>query len=91
VATHRLNAGCRARRTTWPRFLASELACYVVVPDYDSSTRTSPKRHPVVPPWLMGLIRRTYFTGTDLTSPLASPAHFGRLAEFPPTLIMTAA
>jgi acetyl esterase len=55
------------------------------------SMRTSPKPHPVVPAQLMQLIRRTYFKGADLTSPLASPALSDRLAEFPPTLIMTAA
>lgn len=55
------------------------------------SMRTSPKPNPVVPAQMMDLVRRTYFKGADLTSPLASPARFDRLAEFPPTLIMTAA
>ncbi|GAA1003361.1 carboxylesterase [Acrocarpospora pleiomorpha] len=54
------------------------------------STRVSAKPNPVVPPQMMDLVRRTYFVGADLTSPLASPALYERLAEFPPTLIMTA-
>jgi acetyl esterase len=52
--------------------------------------RTSPKRRPVVGPRLMQLIRDTYFVAADLTDPLVSPARYTRLAEFPPTLIMTA-
>lgn len=38
----------------------------------------------------MKLMRNTYFVGADLTDPLVSPAHYSRLAEFPPTLVMTA-
>src|SRR6187200_238731 len=41
-------------------------------------------------PRLMQLIRDTYFVAADLTDPLVSPSHYTRLAEFPPTLIMTA-
>jgi acetyl esterase len=52
--------------------------------------RTSPKARPVVPRRLMRLVRETYFVGADLTDPLASPARHPRLAEFPPTLVMTA-
>jgi acetyl esterase len=54
------------------------------------SVRTSPKPNPVVSPSLMDLVRRTYFAGADLTGPLASPARHPRLAELPPTLILTA-
>jgi predicted ester cyclase/dienelactone hydrolase len=54
------------------------------------AARTSPKEKPVVGPGLMDLVRRTYFAGTDLTDPLASPALHPRLAELPPTLILTA-
>ena len=52
--------------------------------------RTSPKDRPVVSHRLMQLVRDTYFVATDLTDPLVSPAYYARLAEFPPTLIMTA-
>ncbi|MEV6983289.1 alpha/beta hydrolase [Sphaerisporangium sp. NPDC051017] len=56
----------------------------------DDSLRTSAKPNPVVPPAMMGLVRRTYFKGVDPSDPLASPARYARLAELPPTLIMTA-
>jgi acetyl esterase len=52
--------------------------------------RTSPKPRPVVPRQLMRLVRNTYFVGADLADPLVSPARYQRLAEFPPTLVMTA-
>ena len=52
--------------------------------------RTSSKARPVVPPALIKLVRDTYFAGTDLTDPLISTAYYPRLAEFPPTLVMTA-
>ncbi len=52
--------------------------------------RTSAKAKPVVPPALMQLVRDTYFAGTDLSDPLVSTAYYPRLAEFPPTLVMTA-
>jgi acetyl esterase len=54
------------------------------------AVRTSPKDSPVVSASLMDLVRRTYFAGADLTDPLASPARHPRLAELPPTLILTA-
>jgi predicted ester cyclase/dienelactone hydrolase len=53
------------------------------------AARTSPKDKPVVSADLMDLVRRTYFVGADLTDPLASPALHPRLAELPPTLILT--
>lgn len=52
--------------------------------------RTSAKKNPIVGNGLMTLIRKTYFVGADLTTPLASPALHPRLAELPPTLIETA-
>jgi acetyl esterase len=52
--------------------------------------RTSSKKRPAVTPPLMKLVRQTYFAGADVTSPLASPARHPRLAELPPTLILTA-
>jgi acetyl esterase len=59
----------------------------VSLPD---SARTSPKDSPVVSASLMDLVRRTYFAGANLTDPLVSPALHPRLAELPPTLILTA-
>ena len=61
-------------------------AADVSLPD---SRRTSPKRWPVVAPWMMRLARATYFTGADLADPLASPARHPRLVGLPPTLILT--
>jgi len=52
--------------------------------------RTSQKKRPVAGPGLMKLVRETYFADADVTSPLASPARHPRLAELPPTLILTA-
>ena len=54
------------------------------------SQRTSPKRHPVASPRLGRLVRATYAKDTDVTDPLCSPARHPRLAELPPTLILTA-
>jgi acetyl esterase len=71
-----------------PLAVSSEFGvCDLARPD---SGRTSPKKRPVVGPGLMQLIRDTYFVGADLKDPLASPFYYSRLAEFPPTLIMTA-
>jgi acetyl esterase len=53
------------------------------------SARTSPKEEPVVAPGLMDLVGKTYFAGVDVTDPLASPSRHPRLAELPPTLILT--
>ena len=39
---------------------------------------------------LIRLVRNTYFIGTDPTDPLVSPRFAPRLAEFPPTLVLTA-
>jgi acetyl esterase len=55
------------------------------------ASRTSPKKKPVVGPGLMDLVRRTYFVNAEVTDPLASPKYYERLAQFPPTLILTAA
>jgi acetyl esterase len=54
------------------------------------SSRTSTKEKPVVGQALMTLVRRTYFAGVDVSHPHASPARHDRLADLPPTLIMTA-
>lgn len=54
------------------------------------ASRTSDKPRPVVGPGLMKLVRETYFAGADLSEPLASPALHPRLADLPPTLILTA-
>jgi acetyl esterase len=50
---------------------------------------TSPLKRPAVPRQLMRLVRNTYFVTADLTDPLVSPARYHRLADYPPTLIMT--
>ncbi|MFI9101810.1 alpha/beta hydrolase [Streptomyces fildesensis] len=55
-----------------------------------NSARTSAKARPVVAPSLMDLTRSTYFKGADPRSPLTAPLRYDRLAEFPPTLILTA-
>jgi acetyl esterase len=53
--------------------------------------RTSPKKHPAVAPWLLNLMYKTYFADPSRRSePLASPGLDDDLAEFPPTLVMTA-
>lgn len=71
-----------------PVALSSEFgAADLTLPD---ESRTSDKPRPVVAPGLMKLVRQTYFTGADLSSPLASPALHPRLADLPPTLILTA-
>ncbi|MBV8346787.1 MAG: alpha/beta hydrolase, partial [Mycolicibacterium sp.] len=54
------------------------------------SLRTSPKRRPMVGPWMLKLARETYVKGADVDDPLLSPARHARLAELPPTLILTA-
>jgi acetyl esterase len=71
-----------------PLALTSEFGVSdISLPDEE---RTSGKKRPVVPPPLMRLVRNTYFVGADLTDPLVSPAYHDRLADFPPTLVMTA-
>jgi acetyl esterase len=52
--------------------------------------KPSPLKRPMVPPALNKLVRDTYFVEADLTDPLVSPIFYERLAEFPPTLVMTA-
>ena len=54
------------------------------------SRRTSPKRRPMVGPWMLKLARETYVKRADVDDPLLSPARHPRLAELPPTLILTA-
>jgi acetyl esterase len=71
-----------------PVALSSEFgACDISRPD---AQRPSDKKRPMVSPQLTSLVRNTYFVGADPTDPLVSPAYYPRLAEFPPTLIMTA-
>lgn len=55
-----------------------------------NAERPSTKKNPVVSPALMSLVHGTYFKGVDWKSPLASPIYHPRLAELPPTLVMTA-
>jgi acetyl esterase len=54
------------------------------------SRRTSPKRRPMVGPWMLRLARQTYVKASGVDDPLCSPAMHPRLAELPPTLILTA-
>lgn len=71
-----------------PLAVTSEYGCADIGrPD---AARTSAKRFPVVGPALMRLVRNTYYVGCDLRSPQVSPLYHPRLAEMPPTLIMTA-
>jgi acetyl esterase len=55
-----------------------------------SAQRTSEKSNPMVGPPLMNLVLETYFADVDTSSPLASPLLHDRLAELPPTLVLTA-
>ncbi|UMP03413.1 alpha/beta hydrolase [Amycolatopsis sp. EV170708-02-1] len=52
-------------------------------------SRTSPRRMPIIGPWMMRMIRETYFLGADLTDPVVSPAKYPKLGDFPPLLILT--
>jgi len=52
--------------------------------------RSSPAARPIVTRDLMSLVRTTYFAGTNLRSPAVSPFYETRLADFPPTLVLTA-
>ncbi|MFD7065583.1 alpha/beta hydrolase [Streptomyces sp. NPDC059906] len=52
-------------------------------------TRTSPKRMPVVGPWMLRMVRNTYFLDADLTDPVLSPGRYHGLGDFPPLLILT--
>jgi acetyl esterase len=70
-----------------PVAVTSEYGCADI--SRDDALRTSAKKNPVVPPAMMDLVRRTYFKDADLADPLASPARYQRLEEFPPTLILT--
>lgn len=54
------------------------------------SRRTSPKRRPLVGPWMLRLARETYIEAADVNDPLLSPAKHPRLAELPPVLILAA-
>ncbi|GAA0598024.1 alpha/beta hydrolase fold domain-containing protein [Kribbella sandramycini] len=70
-----------------PLALTSEFGCADLSrPD---ETRTSPIPNPIVSAQLIGLARRTYFLGADPHDPKVSVALHPRLADFPPTLIMT--
>ncbi|GAA4670809.1 alpha/beta hydrolase [Amycolatopsis dongchuanensis] len=52
-------------------------------------SRTSPRRVPVIGPWLLRMIRDTYLLGSDLTDPVVSPARYPEPGDFPPLLILT--
>jgi acetyl esterase len=62
-------------------------ACDMAKPD---SERISAKQNPIINAALLGVVRGTHFADQSrLTEPLASPARYDRLAEFPPTLVLT--
>lgn len=52
--------------------------------------RSSTKRRPIVGRQLMNLVNATYYKGVDTTDPRVSPIFHPRLAELPPTLVLTA-
>jgi acetyl esterase len=52
-------------------------------------SRTSPRRMPIIGPWMLRMIRDTYLLGADLTDPVVSPAKYPKLGDFPPLLILT--
>jgi acetyl esterase len=86
-----INVALQAIDDGWflPVAVSAEYGCAdMSLPD---SARTSAKDKPVVAPALMELVRKTYFAGVDPTDVLASPSRHPRLAELPPTLILTGA
>lgn len=56
----------------------------------DNDKRPSAKAMPVVGPWLMDLVKNTYVKDVDWTNGYSSPLFHPRLADLPPTLIITA-
>jgi acetyl esterase/lipase len=52
-------------------------------------SRTSPRKIPVIGPWMLRMIRETYLVGADLTDPVVSPAMYPNPGDFPPLLILT--
>ncbi|MEU5629717.1 MULTISPECIES: alpha/beta hydrolase [Streptomyces] len=52
-------------------------------------SRTSPRKIPVIGPWLLRMVRETYLLGADLTDPVVSPAKYLNPGDFPPLLILT--
>lgn len=52
--------------------------------------RRSSKKHPIITPELVDLVKATYFTGVDVASPLASPIRHPDLGELAPLLVLTA-
>jgi acetyl esterase len=53
------------------------------------ATRTSPRKIPVIGPWILRMIRDTYLFGADLTDPIVSPAKYPGVGNFPPLLVLT--
>ncbi|WP_335983673.1 alpha/beta hydrolase [Streptomyces sp. CA2R106] len=52
-------------------------------------SRTSPRKVPVIGPWVLRMVRETYLLGADLTDPVVSPAKYPHLGDFPPLLVLT--
>jgi acetyl esterase len=65
---------------------AEYAAADITLPD---EARTSPLKRPMIGPWMMRMIRGTYFQGTDLNDPVVSPARYPKLGDFPPLLVLT--
>ncbi|WP_183176956.1 alpha/beta hydrolase [Amycolatopsis bartoniae] len=52
-------------------------------------SRTSPRKVPIIGPWLLRMIRETYLVGADLTDPVVSPAKYPAPGDFPSLLVLT--
>jgi acetyl esterase/lipase len=67
------------------------LVALFAICDVTRADRTSPKRFPIVAPWLQRLARDTYFADAAVRAlPLASPGFDPELADaLPPTLVLT--
>ncbi|WP_309117605.1 alpha/beta hydrolase [Saccharothrix sp.] len=85
-----VNVALRAAEARLPVPVALTVESGVVDLCRPDSSRTSVLEKPVVRRPLMSLVRRTYFAGVDPEHPHASPIRHPRLADLPPTLVLTA-
>ncbi|MEU7527762.1 alpha/beta hydrolase fold domain-containing protein [Saccharothrix sp. NPDC042600] len=85
-----VNVALRAAEARLPVPVALTVECGTVDLGRPDSSRTSILEKPVVRRSLMSLVRRTYFAGVDPEHPHASPIRHPRLADLPPTLVLTA-
>ncbi len=82
----------RSTSSSRPAILPVALAVGYGVIDVglDPHARTSPKKRPIIRPWLLRLVQNAYFPDpASRAEPLASPAFDPDLAGFPPTLVTT--